>query len=384
MRLAPFICANETQIIAEWEKFAATLIPAAGDMSSPALRNHIKQILAFVAEDIEAPQTQSEQVLKSKGGKDSAPGGHSAAQTHAALRLAGGFTLDQMISEYRALRASVTKLWQSQISAENSINFSDLIRFEEAIDQQLAESVQHYSKKLADSKDLFLGILSHDLRNPLNSITMAAQLALALGPLNDRQKMLISQNIDSAQRAMEIVTYLLDLTTARLGHGLPVVTETMDMGFVSRKLVDEMRSAHPHRDFDLKISGNLDGEWDKARIGQVLSNLLGNAVQYSFTDSRITIKVEGGPEEITLSIHNEGVPIPSNAVSTIFDSLTRATVEDFEDHPRSTNLGLGLYITKEIVVAHGGTIDVSSTEREGTTFTVHLPRCSEAEVASPA
>jgi signal transduction histidine kinase len=384
MRLAPFIRANETQIISEWERFAATLIPAAGDMTPLALRDHIKEILAFIAEDIEAPQTPSEQELKSKGGKDRAPGGHSAAQTHAALRLAGGFTMDQMISEYRALRASITKLWQEQISAETSEHFSDLIRFDEAIDQQLTESVRHYSKKLADSKDLFLGILSHDLRNPLNSIIMAAKLTLALGPLNDRQKMLVSQSIDSAERATEIVTYLLDLTSARLGHGLPVVREPMDMGFVSRMLVDEMRSAHPNRDFDLKISGNLEGEWDKARIGQVLSILLGNAVQYSFTDSRITIEIEGGPEEVTLSIHNEGVPIPSNAVDRIFDSLTRATVENSENHPGSTCLGLGLYIAREVVCAHDGTIDVTSSERKGTTFTVYLPRHGEAEVASPA
>jgi signal transduction histidine kinase len=373
MRLAPFIRANAEQIIGEWEKFAATLIPAADDMNSRALRNHIKEILKFVADDIEAPQTGTEQITKSHGDKPK-DAGPSAAETHAALRLAGGFNLNQMVSEYRALRASVTKLWEWQLTAPVPVDISDLTRFNESLDQALTESLHHYSSKIDASKDLFLSILSQDLSHPLSNITTAAGLALRIGRLHERQAMLVSEIIESAARASETVAHLLDLTRARLGSGLPVVSEPMDMGFVTRKVVDEMRAMHPRRDIKLEISGDLKGSWDKARIGQLLSNLLGNAVRYGFADSQIGVTVGGLTEEVVLSVYNEGVPIPPSAIPEIFHSLNRAAAQDGEDHPTAINLGLGLYITEEIVTAHGGAIAVTSSEEDGTTFTARFPR----------
>ena len=147
----------------------------------------------------------------------------------------------------------------------------------------------------------------------------------------------------------------------------------MDMGFVSGQLVHEMQFANPTRTILLETSGDLQGEWDKARIGQVFSNLMGNAVQYSFKDSPIDVTVKGELEEVVLSVHNQGVPIPPEKFATLFASFTRA-VTDEGDHPMEVNLGLGLYITEEIVVSHGGTIDVTSSEEDGTTFTARFPR----------
>lgn len=206
---------------------------------------------------------------------------------------------------------------------------------------------------------------------------MSAELTLRIGGnnLSDRQTMLVSQIIESADRATEIVEHLLDLTRARLGSGLPVIKEYMDMEFVSKQIVDETRAMHPNRKITLETSGDLKGNWDKPRIGQVFSNLLGNAVQYGFTDSSISVKVEGKTEEVILSVHNEGVPIHPDKIGRIFDSLTRGEDNgDDEDKPWSMNLGLGLYITKEIVTAHGGTVRVTSTEKEGTIFTARFPR----------
>jgi signal transduction histidine kinase len=371
MTLASFIRRNTEQIVGEWEAFAQTLAPAATDMSPIALRNHIKNILDFTAIDIESPQSGPEQIQKSRGEKRSGTE-PSAAETHAALRLAGGFNLDQMVSEFRALRASVGRLWVAQLTGATNLDISELIRFDEAIDQQLTESITHYTKTLDRSRSLFLGILSHDLRNPLGAARMSALLALHLGSLTERQAMLMSQIIDSADRATEIISHLLDLTRARLGSGFPVVKEPMDFDFVGRKLVDEMRAMHPDRTFALEISGDTAGNWDKPRIGQVFSNLLGNAVQYGFTGLPIVVAIKGDSEEVVLSVHNDGVPISPNVIGGIFDSLVRG--EDRGKTTRSTNLGLGLYITKEIVSAHGGTICVTSSEKGGTTFTARFPR----------
>lgn len=375
MRLAEFIRANTAPIIAEWENFAKTFVPAAGSMTPLTLRNHIRQILGFIVEDIETVQSDSEQIRKSHGEKPRAfyP---SAAETHASLRHAGGFNMDQMVSEYRALRASVLKLWGMDRDMR-ATDVMDMIRFNEAVDQALTESIRDYSVKLELSRNLFLGILSHDLRNPLSAISMSSQLAMKIGKLNERQTMLLSQIADSTARAGDIVTNLLDLTRARLGSGLPLIKEPVDMGYISKMLVDEARAIHPNREFTLDMTGSLEGVWDRARIGQVFSNLIGNAVQYGFTDAPVTIKVDGREGEVVVSVHNEGVPISPEHMVTIFSSLTRVEphADDETGHGAlSVNLGLGLYISKEIVTAHGGTISVTSSEKDGTTFSAHFQR----------
>jgi len=124
----------------------------------------------------------------------------------------------------------------------------------------------------------------------------------------------------------------------------------------------------------LEISGETEGKWDKARIGQVFSNLLGNAVQYGFKDLPIGVTIKGDPEAILVSVHNDGVPIAPNAIGSIFDSLTRGEREKSSNEGESMNLGLGLYITKQIVLAHGGRVGVTSSEKNGTSFTATFPR----------
>jgi signal transduction histidine kinase len=373
MRLPDFIRAHTGQIISEWESFAGTLSPAADSMTLLALRDHIEPILAFIANDIESSQTGSEQTKKSRGGGPESDE-DSAAETHGALRLADGFNMDQMVSEYRALRACVIKLWSARHHEMNSEDVLDLIRFNESIDQVLTESVSHYMKKLDYSKDLFLGILGHDLRNPLGAILSSAELMLHRGTLDQRQTVLASQIIESTLRINGIVSNVLDLTRVRFGSGLPIIRAPMDFGFVAQQMIDEMRATYPKREFITEISGDTEGEWDKVRIGQVLSNLLGNAVQYSFNGTPIKVTVKSGAEDVTLSVHNQGVPIPADKVERIFDSLTRGAPENAHEQSGTTNLGLGLYITKEIVTAHGGTIDVISSETGGTTFLARFPQ----------
>ena len=373
IRLPDFIENNIKEIVGEWEAFAATLTPAAQGLTTLALRDHIYALLSFIVSDIKSAQTGAEQKEKSQGKKerDSTP---TAAETHTALRMDGGFDIDQMVSEYRALRASVIKLWSVTNADMRQQDVLELTRFNEAIDQELAESVSHYTKKISYSKDLFVGILSHELRNPLNVISMSSQLMLNMEKMSDRQTMLANQILDSTKRITSIVDELLDLTRARFGSGITLTIEPMDMEFLARQLVDEMQMKFPMRKITLAVSGNLKGEWDKPRLGQVLVNLIGNAVQYSFKDSSVNVTLEGTKEEVLLSVQNKGVPIPPEKIETLFDSLVRA-VTDEGDHPEaSTNLGLGLYITKEIITAHGGKINVTSTEEEGTVFIVHFPR----------
>jgi len=348
MPLAAFIEENTQPIIKEWESFARGLIPFSSDMTPLALRNHIGKILVFIVSDMTSPQTGAEQIQKSHGeGAQKNKPKPSAAETHAALRLAGGFNMDQMVAEYRALRASIVKLWSAENGVCSIADIQDLTRFNEAIDQAMSESITHYTRKLTDSKDMFLGILTHDLRNPLTSILMSAQLMPQIGTLNEKQNKLVEQIIDSSARIDEIVSHLLDITRSRFGSGLPVLRIPMDMASLGRQLVNEAKVAHPERKFALDISGETEGEWDEARVGQVFSNLIGNAVQYSFKDTPVSISIKGEAEKVVVSVHNEGLPIPENKIARIFDSLVRVTADDKENNKgQTTNLGLGLFIAK--------------------------------------
>ncbi|WP_210215296.1 sensor histidine kinase [Lichenihabitans psoromatis] len=371
-RLPAFMSENITPIVAEWENFARTLTPTSDGMTPLALRDHIHQILQFVVVDIQSEQTPKEETIKSMGNKARKPDS-TAAETHAALRLSGGFNIGQITSEYRALRASVIKLWRRTNPLMDEKDFEDLTRFNEAIDQELTESVTYYTDEVLRSKDLFIGILGHDLRSPVQAITLSAELMSRLGSLNERQIMLLGNMSDSAGRINALIDNLVDVTRARFGNSLAIIRSVMDFGYVAHQLVDETRAVNPSRDIKLDISpGSLKGEWDKARIGQVFSNLLGNACQYGFKDTSIEVGIASDRESVTLTISNRGVPIPAERISSIFNPLTRATAKTGQH--ASMNLGLGLYITNEIVAAHGGTIEVTSSEDQGTTFTLWFPR----------
>jgi signal transduction histidine kinase len=371
-RLPRFIKSNTAAIVGEWEAFARTLIPLADGMTPDALRDHIHQILSFVMSDMASHQTPEEQKEKSHGEKRQAQP-VTAAQTHAAVRFAGGFDIGQMASEYRALRASVLKLWTNTGPAFDAEDIADMTRFNESIDQELAESVKFYTDRVAQSREMLVGILSHDLRSPLQAVVLSTQLSLHMGQLNERQTMLSMKVLECTDRMSALINDLLDVTRARFGAGLPVVRAMMNMGTVAEQIVDEVRVVHPHRLIELTVSGVLVGEWDKARIGQVISNLLNNAMQYGSRSTPVRVVLKGDTTGVTLTVGNDGVPIPADKVMMIFDPLTRM-IADEDGTPPSGNLGLGLYITKQVVVAHGGTINVMSSEMGGTTFTARFPR----------
>ncbi len=379
-RLPGFIRDNVGLIVGEWEDFARTMTPFSGGMSPLALRDHIHQILDFVVSDIEKVQSAEAQQVKSYGSKDAT---NTAAQTHAALRFAGGFDIGQMASEYRALRASVLRLWSTAHPVLDARDLYEMTRFNEAIDQELAESVNFYKKKVLQSERLLIGIVGHELRSPVQAIRLSAELALHMAGMNERQTVLFKNVLESADRMGALIKTLIDVTQARYGAGLPVVRSMMDMGFVARQIVDEVRAQYPRRAIEISMSGKLSGEWDKARIGQVFSNLLNNAIQYGFQDAPIRVEVEGGPQTITLALSNEGVPIAPERIEAIFDPLTRG-LPDENSLGQSANLGLGLYITKQVVLAHGGTIGVVSSETGGTTFTAVIPRSGSAPMLQDA
>lgn len=381
VRLGAFIRADRMQIVEEWSSFAKTRTPASNKMTADALKDHIEMMLTFIADDLEAYQTNAEQLTKSQGdGPSREDGQRSAAEVHAALRLNDGFDIDQMISEYRALRASVTKLWIARKGDFDSADLTDLVRFNEAIDQSVAESVGRYTVLFDRSRNLFLGILGHDLRNPLGAASMCAERLLRSGDLNAKQDRMVVQIKNATARANSIIEDLLDFTRIQFGLDIQVSRSKMDVAQLSRQLIEEMRSIYPNRILELTTTVDTEVDWDRSRIGQVISNLVGNAIEHGSKDFPTTVAVAGVAGKaglIELSVRNMGKSIPPDSIKGIFE-LFKQGAEKGEPDQRSMHLGLGLYITREIVLAHGGTIAVTSTEKDGTTFTVVIPRIADA------
>jgi signal transduction histidine kinase len=372
-RLADFIRHNERSIVEEWIEFARTRSPASDQMSRLALKDHIVDILRFVAADLESEQTPREQVDKSHG-IDQGDGAlrNSAAEVHAALRLADGFDIDQMVSEYRALRASVVKQWVAHHKSLASTDVEDLTRFNEAIDQAVTESVAHYTKTINNSRNLFLGILGHDLRNPIGAASMAAQWMERSGTSDPKQAKVVSELVRTTDRATRIVNDLLELTRSSFGTDIPIVKSQTDLAALCQAIADELRSVNESHLVTVEEEGDPTGLWDGARIGQVLSNLIGNAIQYSDALKPVTVTISGNhPDKVSVNVHNFGPPIPAEDQKTIFQSWMRGQVKDPDER---THLGLGLYIARLFIEAHGGEITVTSDVKTGTTFTFQLPR----------
>ncbi|MFY1828933.1 ATP-binding protein [Myxococcus fulvus] len=232
------------------------------------------------------------------------------------------------------------------------------------------------ARRTATFREQFLGILGHDLRNPLQAIAGNASLLLRHGGLSEPQRKAINRISISADRMARMINDLLDFTRTRLGAGYVLERARMNLHEVLRQVVEELEVAHPRRQLELSLAGNGWGDWDADRIAQAASNLVGNAVQYSPEDTVVRVTVADAEGGVRVEVHNWGLPIPAERLGSIFDPFGRA--QDKRSAQRN-GLGLGLYITHEIVRAHGGLLGVSSSSQDGTSFWLSLPRQFVAE-----
>jgi signal transduction histidine kinase len=236
---------------------------------------------------------------------------------------------------------------------------------------ELRSSRQHLAGAL-EFRERMMGILGHDLRNPLGVVAMAGESLLHRNdlPVEVREH---AKRIDAATARMnEMIGTLLDFARARFLGRLPVTPVAADLDEIVRSVVDETRATHVDLDVELALSGDARGMWDPSRLSQMISNLLVNAVAYREPGTPAHVSVEAAPDDVTLRVTNRGPPIPAEILQLIFEPFRQGHYKS----PRG--LGLGLYIAKEIVLAHHGEIWVESTAKSGTTFTVRLPRSRPA------
>jgi signal transduction histidine kinase len=232
------------------------------------------------------------------------------------------------------------------------------------------EALAAETRRQAEFERQLIGIVSHDLRNPLSAIALTAS-ALERQADEERLTRGIQRIILATDRATRMIRDLLDFTRTRHGGSLPIHTTATDLHELVRAIVDEAQASRPGRSIEVAQSGNGTGEWDKDRLAQVLSNLIANALQYSPPDTPVRVETQGEENTLVLKVHNSGAPIPQELLPRIFEPMERgAGLTDEAGH----NIGLGLYIVRHLVLAHAGTVEVHSTAAEGTTFMVRLPR----------
>jgi signal transduction histidine kinase len=372
VRLSKFILSNLEAIVTEWEASASTILES-NELDRPTLRDDAPAILTTIAKDLEAPQPGPEQAAKSRGRgpnrQDDTP-----AEKHGLVRLGQGFNQVQVLSEFHALRATVVRLWMNSSPEIDQSAIYDLTRFNEGIDRAASKSAARFMEEIQESRDFAVAVLAHDLRNPLNGILSSAQCLQNPESL-DKPMIgeLATSIIDSGAQMSNLINNLLDFTRTRLGQTLPVRKEQVDLVPVCRQTVTELAAAHPEHRIDLTCPERIHGTFDRGRMSQMLSNLIGNAIQHGHPSTPISVEVSVESDDVIFQIHNHGAPIPEPALLTLFERPPRRRTEHEEPNNEFSHLGIGLFIVKKIVEAHSGTISVTSTPEAGTAFVIRLP-----------
>jgi len=318
-------------------------------MTKLALRNASEKILLATAQDMQTYQSPAQRVSKSKsrGGTDSQASNRldHASQFHGSERVGSGFNLMEVVAEYRALRATVLRLWRKSQPQPYPNDIDDVIRFNEAIDQSLNEAIDSYTERVEFSRQMFLAILGHDLRSPLGSINGAAQVAARATNEDSRAAEALSMIERNTKTIARLIDDLIDFASTGLGSAMPITRSAFDLGALGREVLEEFCFAYPQRTLRFHPDGDLTGDWDAARLRQVLSNLLSNALQHGITEEPVTLSIVSQESTVVLSIHNGGPPIPSEMLTTIFDPLMRHIQMASLRTAASKSIGLGLYRT---------------------------------------
>jgi signal transduction histidine kinase len=274
-----------------------------------------------------------------------------------------GLDLKMLIYEYRLLRRAIFER-----SPGREIEHDSLIVINDAIDQAIADSVSVYAeewrRRLEQARDRFVGIVSHELRNPLAAIIAGAAQMVKREDLSQPQPQMAQRMLRAANRMRRVIANVLDFARVRLRSGMPLTLSPSDLGRICREAVDEIQLGVPGKQIVFEAEGDLTGEWEEERIARVVHNLLSNALKHGRDVVRLRARAEDG--EVIVDVKNDGRPIPASSMEAIFEPLWTSD--------STTGLGFGLFIVREVVSAHGGTVTVRSSEAEGTTFTVRLPR----------
>jgi signal transduction histidine kinase len=376
LRLADFIISELEPILQEWDNFARTLTPAAMVMTDKELRNHAGIMLRAIADDLRTSQSPEQQVKKSHGWEDE----EKRDADHGAGRWKSRFSVEQLVSEYRALRSSVLRLWGKARSDASTTDIEDIIRFNEAIDQLLALSVLSFAdaQRKADEREKnrndFLAMLAHELRNPLSPISTASAL---LKKAKGNEK-IIESATDVIARQVTHMAGLVDdlLDVSRVTRGLiEVQLSAVDIRQAIDEAVEQVIPQIQTRRQQLDVAGPpypTAVHADKKRLVQIVTNLLTNAAKYTPEGGHLQLEMTVHEGEVVIAVEDNGVGMSPEFISHAFELFAQA--ERTPDRAAG-GLGLGLALVKNLVELHGGKVACSSAGLgQGSRFVVSLPR----------
>jgi signal transduction histidine kinase len=374
IRLAAFIRANRQQILDEWVK-AVSELPSAHGLNAPTIRDHIPELLDALVESIERNDVTA---IPTRG----------LPRLHAALRLREGYDLRQVVAEYRTLRRVIHAMYSrsGDFDDDMQLKMKALRVMHAAMDSAIGDAVDQYAVDREKSREMFISMLGHDLRDPLNVIVFGAQtLVETYGEELPAHAVKAALRVrTSATRMERMIRDLLDFAHGRLGGGLPIVPAPIaDVRSIVADTVHEFAHANPERQITFGVSdqGDFAVIWDRDRLAQAIANLVSNAIAHG--QDPIVVELEDRGSELVVNIRNRG-EIPAALLPTLFDPFTHFGGERRQGEGatpgqdrRRGHLGLGLYIVHEIATGHGGTIVATSAQGE-TTFRITLPRDARA------
>jgi len=369
MRLADFIEQHAAEIVDGAEAFARTQVPAGIALDTSALRNHIPLILEAIVLDLRTPQSAQQQRAKSEGRAPEPQDGETAAAGHGRIRAKDGFDVNHMVAEYRALRAAVIHLWAADAELVVA-SIEDMVRFNEAIDQAVAESLAEFSRELESWRQVFLGALGHDLRGPLSVVVCATDL-LARSTRDGPLAAQVARIASGAEHMRRLLDELLDYSRSQLGKEMVIRRCDCDLAAELLEEVESLRTILPQVSLKFAARGDARGRFDCVRIREAIHNLVANAAKYGDQASDVVVSVIGQATQVQVTVSNSGAPLEDGFINSMFDPLRRGPRKAAAGE--NSSLGLGLFIVREIASAHGGRVTADS-DQGTTTFVLELPR----------
>jgi signal transduction histidine kinase len=347
-RLARTLRERSNAIAEAWLAHALATIPELRELPPNQVVDHLPEFLEGLAVWLLGDVTEAHERFR------------LLADGHAMQRQSAGVPLAALTAEYAALRSITLR---HLLGADTP---HAAIRINEGFDVAVYAAVHSYAMARDAVRDRFIGILGHDLRDPLAAVAMSAAF-LRDSRLDDRQRELVARIERGAGRIERMIGDVLDFTRGNLGGGIPISPVATDLAQICRAAVDEVAAAR-NRPIELELRGDLRGTFDPERAKQALANLLGNAVQYGTGDIQLRAWERDDRRAVFTAVTNRGKAIPAERLRGIFDPFKAPT------QPRGKGLGLGLYIVQQIAISHGGVCRVVSTDEGGTTFSIEWPR----------
>ena len=361
MSLPHFIHESLDDILSEWERECGSVPPGA----QPALRRvHFGKVLEAVASEMKRSKASDRLVAATVAAFERKPAaGATSSAPHSQA--------SQLVDDYASLRASVVRQWRRKHPNPSAADLDDLVHFNEAMDRSLAELAATFSPSESQPNSLFLGVLNHELRTSVASILMSAQVLTHRSTPGTPEAKAAQRILRSCQQVRQSLDALSDFTKVRLGEHLEIDRVTDDMAVLCKQALDAFARIDPERKVRLTSDGDLAGDWDTTRVREAVGGLLANAARFASRGSVVTIAVDGhAADEVKVTLHGDGTPIDIDMLQTIFDPVARVESEN----ATYAGLGLGLFIVRKVVDAHGGQVSVDASAEDGTTFTMVLPR----------